>query len=785
MGKRWNNSETKKIFGATKRSEELMSYLDEKLYEKGIAIDCTDNPNYERKNGYLVYYLAPNKRVLLAAPRKRDDYIHVTIYRFSFLESKVRKMNIKRGNTTGKQFDVMLYSEKEIDQIIDLIYEAINNLFVGKEVVNRGKNLSEWVKEYLEDKDNLAKIHLIKDKRLEFLSYYPNLVKQLKSGEINILEFKRLIDQKLKQKYEIYGEKVNLWGFSGYSGQMFFNQLYNQADFVNLLDEFQQLFLMLIEIPDHEAGDFSWTKSKFRDFVDFIKKLEKEAIENGYPLQKCCNIKFSSFFLSFFWALQDMKRYPFYYSVSREGLDILGYKFSDDSISFDEALYIKFSESCRQLIEDIEGETGQQFDMHDLTFFLQYVVSVTEKRSDIQTHSVPKEDPLALKIQEVLNDLGYVVSNFEIVDENEILLTEQQSKTIWKYVCKQSNKLFAILFVWQNEYSVSFVYVENEEGNLKCLGEVRTDTSDQDLLENLSLILQKRTSYKRTYTIDDAVRETYLQKELLEEWLELLWEYKQVIFYGPPGTGKTFVAQRLAKILTQSDNEIQLIQFHPSYTYEEFIEGLRPELIKAENGFNQITVSVKSGVFAELCRVARKKENLEKSYVLIIDEINRANTAKVFGELLYALEYRNTPVPLPYSRSKLIIPENVFIIGTMNTTDRSLSQLDFALRRRFQFIPFTYKETSHVLKHYLEEHCPEFIWVYDLVELVNEKIGNLDISIGHSYFIGKKLTKNVLERIWKYQIIPYLEECFVYQPEKLEEFMLPRLLSELNQYDHL
>nr|WP_078596342.1 AAA family ATPase [Evansella clarkii] len=261
----------------------------------------------------------------------------------------------------------------------------------------------------------------------------------------------------------------------------------------------------------------------------------------------------------------------------------------------------------------------------------------------------------------------------------------------------------------------------------------------------------------------------------MEEWLELLSEKRQVIFYGPPGTGKTFIAQRLAKILTQHEQHVKLIQFHPSYTYEEFIEGLRPELTGEEN--QQLSVKVEPGIFSMLCDEARKPENQEKSYILIIDEINRANTAKVFGELLYALEYRNTPVPLPYSKKKLIVPDNIYLIGTMNTTDRSLAQIDFALRRRFQFIPFSTKETESVLKNYLLDNEPEMAWVADLVNKVNEMIDDPDISIGHSYFIGQELTMAKLKRIWKYQIMPYLEECFVHDRQRLEQFQLASLLE--------
>ena len=163
----------------------------------------------------------------------------------------------------------------------------------------------------------------------------------------------------------------------------------------------------------------------------------------------------------------------------------------------------------------------------------------------------------------------------------------------------------------------------------------------------------------------------------LEKIRDLLWERKQVIFYGPPGTGKTYLATRLARHLTE-DGAVKLVQFHPSYTYEDFFEGYRP----SPGGDGSLTFTLRAGPFRDFAEVAAA--NPSTAYILIIDEINRANLAKVFGELCFLLEYRDSSISLQYSPDKeFTLPQNLFIIGTMNTADRSIARIDTAMRRRF------------------------------------------------------------------------------------------------------
>lgn len=237
--------------------------------------------------------------------------------------------------------------------------------------------------------------------------------------------------------------------------------------------------------------------------------------------------------------------------------------------------------------------------------------------------------------------------------------------------------------------------------------------------------------------------------------IELLDDRPQAIFYGPPGTGKTFIAQALAEHLTASGGDWELVQFHPSYSYEDFVEGWRP---REDGGF-----FLKPGVLKRFAE--RAQADPDGTYVLIIDEINRANLSKVFGELFFLLEYRDKQITLQYSDEgdePFGLPANLKVIGTMNTADRSIALVDAALRRRFYFHPFfpTEAPIAGTLRRYLAEQHPSMSWVADMVERVNDQLGDRNLAIGHSHFMKRDLTENQVERIWAFSILPYIEDNF-------------------------
>lgn len=275
------------------------------------------------------------------------------------------------------------------------------------------------------------------------------------------------------------------------------------------------------------------------------------------------------------------------------------------------------------------------------------------------------------------------------------------------------------------------------------------------------------------YSLEEVAAETGHDLGQLESWVAAIERKGQAILYGPPGTGKTYLAERLAKHLVGGgDGIIQLVQFHPAYAYEDFIQGIRPRV----SAGSAIGFELVRGRFLEFCRIAREREGRS---VLIIDEINRANLSRVFGELMYLLEYREMSVPLA-AGGEFSIPEHVRIIGTMNTADRSIALVDHALRRRFAFLAL--KPDFDVLRNYHESRGGDFD-VEPLIELLrslNDTIGDPHYEVGITFFLRPKLEAE-LEYIWKMEIEPYLEEFFFDQAVKAREFRWEKVRSRLRE----
>jgi len=254
----------------------------------------------------------------------------------------------------------------------------------------------------------------------------------------------------------------------------------------------------------------------------------------------------------------------------------------------------------------------------------------------------------------------------------------------------------------------------------------------------------------------------------------LLWEQKQIVLYGPPGTGKTWLAEKLARHLTD-EGAVRLVQFHPSYTYEDFFEGFRPE----PGGSGTLTFSLKSGPFRAFAEAA--EDNKSTPYILIIDEINRANLAKVFGELYYLLEYRDHSIRLQYSPgSEFTLPQNLFIIGTMNTADRSIARIDTAMRRRFKFVALDPRvpPVLGLLARWLRRHhLPDEAAL--LLDELNRRIAEADpdAAIGPSYLMNEQIYQRPdgLDEVWQYSIMPLLEDLFYGERDLADRYGLATL----------
>lgn len=257
---------------------------------------------------------------------------------------------------------------------------------------------------------------------------------------------------------------------------------------------------------------------------------------------------------------------------------------------------------------------------------------------------------------------------------------------------------------------------------------------------------------------DGLVRETFTDATWLDEYIGLLESRRQVIVHGPPGTGKTFVARKVARHVA-GDEQVQLVQFHPSYAYEDFFEGFRP---RAQPD-GSLTFDKVPGPLRRIASDAAANPGVP--YVLIIDEINRGNLAKVFGELYFLLEYREENVTLQYSpETPFTLPKNLFIIGTMNTADRSIAMVDAAIRRRFSFIEMHPDDepVAGLLGRWLTANARDDTQA-DLLAALNREIGaeDRDFKVGPSYLMRDEAeTVDGLDRVWRHDILPLLEEHY-------------------------
>lgn len=282
------------------------------------------------------------------------------------------------------------------------------------------------------------------------------------------------------------------------------------------------------------------------------------------------------------------------------------------------------------------------------------------------------------------------------------------------------------------------------------------------------------------YNEEKFLSEVYMDKDKYISLVSLLEHKKNIILQGAPGVGKTFAAKRLAYSILGciDDSKIKFVQFHQNYTYEDFIMGYKPD----GNGFE-----LKKGIFYEFCKTAENDRN--HKYFFIIDEINRGNMSKIFGELLMAIEndYRDKPVVLAYNGKDFVVPSNLYIIGMMNTADRSLAMIDYALRRRFSFVEMEPAFDSESFKEYQASlTSPAFDNIINLIIKLNADIKD-DASlgsgfrIGHSYFCNlvpednptdnkTECTDQVLSEIIEYDIIPTITEYWFDNESKCNEW---------------
>lgn len=290
---------------------------------------------------------------------------------------------------------------------------------------------------------------------------------------------------------------------------------------------------------------------------------------------------------------------------------------------------------------------------------------------------------------------------------------------------------------------------------------------------NRPSITDKTSTSTNRYT--EICEATFLDEQFFVDCERLLKTKKQVILQGAPGTGKTFVAEQLANLWAGNTSRVKVVQFHESYGYEDFVHGIRPQ----RDPVTQQTAFVPTpGLMLNLCaEIAKDTSVPPNNYVLLIDEINRAKTARVFGELLYLLEYREKEVELQ-NGSRFSIPPNLYIVGTMNTTDKSIALVDYALRRRFAFVDLVPVKggQSTVLSKWMESNgIGNAADVEQLFVALNSAIAQKDeaLMVGHSYLMQQQavdekwFSPELLSFIWDYYVMPLIAE-YEYQMSRAE-----------------
>lgn len=384
------------------------------------------------------------------------------------------------------------------------------------------------------------------------------------------------------------------------------------------------------------------------------------------------------------------------------------------------------------------------------------------KKDDLKV-SVMKIRGMAT-VREVLDDGHTIIVDWkkEYIEREWFFFTGQE--TIWfpsdiKYRTKETNQL------------------------------IKFAASDEIIIQDYDYFLN-HPNWKKYKKLES---ETMLRNDFLFNYSGILKKSKNLILRGAHGTGKTYLAKEIAKELTDgNEDQIEFVQFHPSYDYTDFVEGLRPILVND----GQINFGLQDGIFKKFCQKARdaKKTGGQDNFVFIIDEINRGEISKIFGELFFSIDpgYRGErgSVSTQYANlhetdDKFYIPENVYIIGTMNDIDRSVDTFDFAMRRRFRFVEVTAESQVTMLDKELDIHAEEAKTRLRNLNAAIENVQELSshYHIGPSYFLKLKDVDFDYELLWSDYIKPLLEDYLRGSYEESETLATLKKAFELTNND--
>ena len=387
-------------------------------------------------------------------------------------------------------------------------------------------------------------------------------------------------------------------------------------------------------------------------------------------------------------------------------------------------------------------------------------------------------DENSLKVMKCIKDCGGIASctqlsnlygetaNFYNTTSSNLAKRIVEKTGCPKPASIKNNKWWPVLYLGRSAE-------KNEEGSF--IWKLRDELSEALNKVDLSYIDKKNSTdfslnQKKKYTKENFLKDVYISEEKYDKLVTVLKRKKNIILQGAPGVGKTFLAKRLAySIMGEKDDEhINLIQFHQNYSYEDFVMGYKP----IKEGFE-----LKYGIFYNFCQKATK--NPDKDYFFIIDEINRGNLSKIFGELLMLIEadYRDEKATLAYDGLDFSVPKNLHIIGMMNIADRSLAMIDYALRRRFSFFDIEPAFDSEGFSNYQKEFSNKtFNELIEKIKKLNEAITQdqslgKGFCIGHSYFCNaEECTLEWMKNIVEFDIFPMLSEYWFDDESKLNEW---------------